>query len=366
MIKRGSKTTVKRTVKPEIKQIPLGTLRIKAKDLNVYERTKSSWKISKKSIPFTKHIIMLFKKNNAFSILVDKKNPDFLKGQLSPDGKCQGARINVLPNGKKLDKAYSLFAEQLTIHDQSSHAHWDILYKNPGGTYSYVYTLEKKAQYSKKKYCVVSEFKKYYPKLEKNLSSALKNKEDNLALPMYTLIKTMMRVGNEIYYNAHGHKGLTTLKKGDIKISGNTVTFNYVGKDGVPNKIIEKFPLTYINRLTILLKPLKKTDFIFVNQNTGHPLSDIHFKKAFKKYCGKEFYPHIVRSYYATLSVEEFLSKHNSTTKNEVKGLFTSIAHKLGHKRFVKKTGEWEESYNVTIHHYIRPDLVEKVKSLIK
>jgi len=361
---KGIKSTVTKlkAVKPTL----LGTLRIKIKDLRTYEKTKSSWKISKRQFPEVKNIVALFKAHKKISALMDTKNPEFLKGQLSPDGEPQGARINILPNGKRLDKAYSLFAEQLTIHDQSSHAHWDVLYKNPGGTYSYVYTLDKKAKCTEHKYCVVKDFGKYYPKLEKNVFLALKNKEDELALPMYTLLKTLMRIGNEIYYTAHGHKGLTTLKKGDIKINGEKVIFTYIGKDGVPNKIIEKFPLVYTKKLNHLIKPLKNSDFIFVNKKTGHPLSDVQFKKGFKKYCGKEFYPHIVRSYYATITAQEFLKQHRIASKQEVKELFTSIAHKLGHKHFVKKSGEWEESYNVTIHHYIQPDLVEKVKALVK
>ena len=64
--------------------------------------------------------------------------------------------------------------------------------------------------------------------------------------------------------------------------------------------ISEKFPDIYILRLDELLKPIAKSSFVFVNENTGHPLTDVHFKKAFKKYCGKEFYPHIVRSFFAT------------------------------------------------------------------
>jgi hypothetical protein len=362
MAKRGTKKVGNSRV---VKPILLGTLRIKTKGLKTYEKTKSSWKVSKKQFPEIRKIVKLFKAHKNISVLIDKKNPEFLKGQLSKEGKPQGARINVLPNNKKLDKAYSLFAEQLTLHDQSSHAHWDVLYKNPGGTYSYVYTLDKKAKSKQKKYCVVKEFSKYYPKLERNVTSALR-KQDLLALPMYTLLKTMMRVGNEIYYKAHGHKGLTTLTKGDVKIKGNQVTFTYVGKDGVPNTIIKQFPSAYTKKLGQLIKPLKKSDFIFTNKNTGHPLSDVCLKKAFKQYCGKEFYPHIVRSYYATATTQKFLKQHKSASKEDVKDFFTSVAHTLGHKKFVKKTGKWEESYNVTIHHYIRPDLVEKVKGLVK
>ena len=335
-----------------------GTIRIKT-NLKTYEKTKRSWKLSKQSFPAAKHVIELFIAHNNFEHLVDKKDPKFLKGQIY-NNKLQGARINILPDGTKLDKAYSLFAKNLTLHDQSSNSHWDVLYQNPGGTYSYVYTLEKKHLAKKNKYKKVKEFEKHYPTIKRKVTCALKNKNDNLALPMYTLLKTYMRVGNEIYYKKNKHKGLTTLKKKDIKISGNLVTFNYLGKDGIPQNIQEKFPKSYISRLKQTLKPLKNTSFVFTEN--GHPIPDIKFKQAFKKYCGKEFYPHIVRSYYATQQAKQFLKNNKSPTKKEIKLAFEEIAKKLGHKRFVKN--EWKDSYTVTMNHYIDPIIVEKIKSL--
>ncbi len=347
------------------KPIPEGIFRIKTKDLKVYEKTKTSWKKSSREFPEAMQVIRLFEAHNNFDVLIDKKNPKFLKGQLSPEGKCQGARINILPDRRKLDKAYSLFAMHLTIHDETSNDHWDVLYQNPGGTYSYVYTLEKKNQSVKRKYKAVEEFGKRYPRLKRKVSSALKDKKDYMAVPIYTLLKTYMRVGNEIYYKAHGHKGLTTLKKNDISINGNRVIFNYLAKDGVPRNITKKFPDTYIIRLKEMLQSIKKSSFIFVNTITGHPLRDGEFKEAFKRYCGKEFYPQVVRAHYATVKAREFLRTHKSATKEEVRILFLSIAEKLGHKRFIKKKHAWKENYNVTIHHYIQPELVEKIKSLV-
>ena len=350
----------------ETKPIPGGILKIKAKDLKVYEKTSKSWKKSLVEFPEAMNVIKLFMAHNNLDVLKDKKNPAFLKGELSPRGNIKGARINILPDGKRLDKAYSLFAKHLAIHDQTSHSHWDVLYQNPGGTYSYAYTLEKKKKQAKKKYRTVEEFGKHYPKLKRNVASALKDKDDHLAIPMYTLLKTYMRIGNEIYYNAHGHKGLTTLKKKDISIKGSHVTFNYLAKDGVPINTTERFPDIFINRLMDKLEPLNKSSFVFVNTSTGHPLRDVHFKEAFRRYCGKEFYPHIVRSYYATNKAKEFLSSRRSATKEEIRALFMSIAEKLGHKRFVKKENVWKESYNVTIHHYIKPEIVEKIMSIVK
>jgi len=218
----------------------------------------------------------------------------------------------------------------------------------------------------KKKYEIVGEFEKHYPRLKRKVSSALKNKEDHLALPMFTLLKTYMRIGNEIYYKAHGHKGLTTLKKHDISIKGNHVTFNYLAKDGVPVEITEKFPDIYIARLSRKLKPIDKSSFVFTNRNKEHPLHEEHFRDAFKRYCGREFYPHIVRSHFATRKTKEFLNNHGSASKEEVRALFISIAEKLGHKKYDKKNDAWKDNFTVTVNHYIQPELVEKVKSIIR
>ena len=110
----------------------------------------------------------------------------------------------------------------------------------------------------------------------------------------------------------------------------------------------------------------KDHDFIFVNPNTNHPYSDMHFKKAFKQYCGKEFYPHIVRSYYATKTTQNFLNKNKSPTKQEVNELYTNIAAKLGHKKYVKKDHVWKNNPTMTMNFYINPKLVEEIKSRLK
>ena len=346
--------------------ISIGTIRIKVKDLNTYERTAKSWKRSNKKFPEILNIIKLFKSHKRLSELIDKKDPKFIKGQLGPKMEIQGARINILPNGEKIDKAYSLFAKNLKVHDQSSDEHWDVLYQNKGGTWAYCYTLEKKSKHRDQKYKKVKQFKKIFPNLFSNVSKALGDKNDYLAIPMYTLLKTYMRVGNEIYYKAHKHKGLTTLKKKDIKIDKDSVTFNYLAKDGVPRKIVKKFPKKYISRLKSMIKKLKSNDFVFTDHKSGHPLKDRQFKKAFKNYSGKEFYPHIVRSHYATSTVQNFLKGKSKISKEEANKLFLSVASKLGHKKFVKNINQWKDNYSVTINHYIEPKLVERVRELIK
>ncbi len=344
------------------KTIPSGTLRIKTKDFKVYEKTNKGWKKSSSQFKDALRVIKLFKAHHNLKCLIDSKNPLFLKGQVSPEGRILGEKINILPDGQVLNGLYSLFSNHLTIHDQDTHDHWDVLYQNDSGSFSYVYTVEKSKQHQRKKYCVVTKFDNCYKNLRRNVLKALNNKDDQLALPLYTLLKTYMRVGNEIYYKASGHKGLTTLRKEDILIDGNKVTFDYVGKSGVPIKISYPFSKKYISRLESSLKMKKQKDLIFVKDN--HPLSGCDFKKAFYNYCGEEFYPHIVRSHYATMAVKNFLNKNKKAKKEQINKFFLSIAAKLGHKRFNKKKNRWEDNFTVTINSYVKPELIEKIKKL--
>ena len=336
-------------------------IRIKTKNLQAYEKTNNSWKKSSKQFPNAVQVIKLFKAHNKFNELIDKKNPIFLKGQLY-NNKCQGARINILPNSQKIDKAYSLFAEDLTIHDEASHSHWDIIYKNPNGKYAYCYTLKKKQKSSNEKYNHVKEFGKKYTQIQAHAYNELKTNKI-MPLAIITLLKTNMRVGNEMFYKLHKSKGLTTLKKADMKIKGNQVTFKYLSKGLVPVETQEQFPDLFIQKLRNHIKNLRNNDFVFTGQD-NKPLKDTDFEKTFKEYCGISFYPHIVRSYYATKTIETFFKKNKHPDKKQLKELLLLVSEKLGHKKFNKKQNCWQPSSTVTISHYIAPKLVEKIRNI--
>ena len=94
-------------------------------------------------------------------------------------------------------------------------------------------------------------------------------------------------------------------------------------------------------------------------------MKDTEFEKAFLRYSGREFYPHIVRSHYATDQVKKFLKKNSSPTKSQVKDLYNKIAEELGHKKFSKKSNDWEVSHKVTLGHYIQPELIDKINKII-
>jgi len=332
-------------------------IRVKVKDLKAYEKKGNNWKVCNAEFPELISVVKQFKAHRNLKVLIDTKDSRFLKGQLS-DALEKGDRIVVLPNGKKLEKAYSLFSPHLKLHEETSHDHWDVMYQNKGGGWSYVYTLEKRKKHQALKYKNVDEFEKRYSKLVNNVRKGLL-KGDEMALPIQLLLKTYMRVGNETYFKVNGHKGLTTLMKKDVSVKGNLINFVYFGKGGVPTNISRKFSDVFVKRFKEVLKSKKQNDFIFV-KGKGM-LHENDFKKAFFHYCGCEFYPHIVRSHHATMKVKKFLDKNKKFDKKDVKKLYLSVAHDLGHKKFNKKTQEWQEHYVVTVGSYISPVLVERI-----
>jgi len=343
-----------------VKKSPI-VYRIKAKDLKVHEKNGSSWKKSKLELLDATEVAKLFKSHKNLKLIVDKKSPEFSKGSFSKE-KALGERIDILPNGESLNKAYSLFAKNLKVHDEKSNIHWDVIFQNPSGNYTYLYTTEKQRLAKQKKFHSVKEFSKLLPKLKRNLSKSLG--DDPMALPMLILLKTKMRIGSELYYQKNHHKGLTTLKKKSIRINGNKVTFRYFAKDGVPMTMTENFTDPIISQLKKLLIKKKSNDFIFTNSQ-GHPLKDLEFEKSFLRYSGKKFYPHIVRSEYATTEAEKFFKKNKKVSPKQVRELYFKIAEKLGHKKLSKKTGEWQDSYEVTIHYYVQEEIVKKIDSIV-
>lgn len=332
------------------------TYKIKTSDFSVYEITKKTQKKSKRKFPEAILAAELFKAHDNLNLITDSKDPRFLKGGLT-NGKVTGERITVLPDGQKINKSFSLFSPGLTIHDEKSNSHWDVMFQNPNGKMAYSYTLEKDKKSRSKKYKTVKEFDELLPKLIRNLLNNIK--KDPIALPMIILLKTKMRVGNEIYYKQNSHKGLTTLKKRDIKIHKNNVDFEYLGKDGVPQKITETFSDLTIFQLKKLLKNKKPGDFIFTK--SGHPIRDTDFERAFQKYCGKKFYPHIIRSHFATKETMKFVERNKKPTKEKTKDFYLKLANKLGHKKYSKKNKEWEDSYKITLNYYVDPKLINKL-----
>ncbi|NPE26803.1 hypothetical protein HNV12_02250 [Methanococcoides sp. SA1] len=332
-----------------------GEFRIRASDLGAVEWKGKRWVKSGVKFPGAVAVAKLFRKHGKLGLISED---GFLFGSLI-DGKIRGKRIGVLPDGTKLDKAFGLFAEDLVVHDEKSGEHWDVLFRNPSGSFCYVYSCDKVLRHARSKFERVAEFEKVLSKLRRNL---LRNADDVVALAILVLLETKIRVGSEVYYKRNHHKGLSTLKRKNLKIKGDKVVFDFVGKDGVPQVFEKKFSARVMKELRKVLKGKGADEFVFLKN--GKVLRDSDFEAGFERWSGVRFYPHIVRSAFATRETERFLAK-GKIDRDLVREFYLGLAGELGHKKFSKRKGEWENCYEVTLHHYVRPDLVERVSKLI-
>jgi DNA topoisomerase-1 len=94
------------------------------------------------------------------------------------------------------------------------------------------------------KFYRLSEFAKALPsmrmQLEKDISAAGLPLKKVLAAVVSLLERTNIRVGNSFYEKTYGSYGLTTLKDKHVKLNGNSVSFDFIGKKGVSHHVTLK------------------------------------------------------------------------------------------------------------------------------
>lgn len=343
-----------------------GSKKIKSQDLKQYTRLNSDW-INLDEMPIsTKTIIQNYKNNLNIDPLIDTSYNEFLKGHITSDGKLQGKRISHLPNGKKLARgAFHIYAKNLELNTKDKNKSWAVKYENTSGLKTYLYDEDNIEHEHKRKASIVNKFIRLFPIISEKLERDLKQKKDIKFLALKILIETRMRVGNLEYFILDKHKGLTTLQKKDIQINDNKIRFTFIGKDAILQDIEKEFSNEVINQLKNILKDKNPNDFVFTTKNQ-RPIHSETFSDILFDYTNEHFYPHIIRSFYADLEARKFIRNHNKATKKEVLDKFKEIAKELGHKKWNKNKQAWETDYKITCDNYIRPQYVERMKSLIE
>lgn len=109
------------------------------------------------------------------------------------------------------------------------------------GRKQYKYHHEWTSRRSDSKYFRLLEFGKALPNARKRIAKDLRRKEFDeqkvLAICMQMMLKTLIRVGNESYKQLYGSYGLTTLTNKHVKINGNHLKLNFIGKKGVRQNV---------------------------------------------------------------------------------------------------------------------------------
>ena len=183
-------------------------------------------------------------------------------------------------------------------------------------------------------------------KIQNRIVKDLKNKDpkiSRIATVCYLIYRTSMRVGDEKDPDEADTVGATTLRKEHIKITANTIEFDFLGKDSVrwqESLVVEGEDKQFQENLKKLIEKIKPKDEIFGNITSRHV--NVYYSSIVKGLTAKVF-----RTYLATAVVKKYLVEHDNMkgkTANEklyhAKLANLEAAMMCNHKRTIPKTFE--------------------------
>jgi len=175
------------------------------------------------------------------------------------------------------------------------------------------------------------------------ISKDMENKDPKtrrISTACYLIYRTAMRVGDEKDPDEADTVGATTLRKEHIKLSGNAIEFDFLGKDSVRWK--ETIPAEdqdkqFYNNLKELISNKKDKQEIFDDITSRHV--NAYYSTIVKGLTAKVF-----RTYLASNIVSKYLRKHdNIKPESDMKKLFHAklanldAAKMCNHKRTIPK-----------------------------
>ena len=198
----------------------------------------------------------------------------------------------------------------------------------------------------KAKYEKAVKLGKEIEKIKARIVKDMKNKDpkiSRIATACYLIYRTAMRVGDEKDPDEADTVGATTLRKEHIKITPDTIEFDFLGKDSVrwqETLIAEGNDKQFQENLKKLIEKKKPKDEIFDDITSRHV--NAYYSGIVKGLTAKVF-----RTYLATTVVKNYLVEHD-TIKNKTatekiyhaKLANLEAAKMCNHKRTIPKTFE--------------------------
>ncbi len=196
----------------------------------------------------------------------------------------------------------------------------------------------------KEKYEKAVNLAKEIEKIKDRIVKDMKDKKKNkIATACYLIYRTAMRVGDEKDPDEADTVGATTLRKEHIKITPNTIEFDFLGKDSVrwqETVVAEGHDKQFHENLKKLVEKKKPKDDIFDGITSRHV--NAYYSEIVKGLTAKVF-----RTYLATTVVKDYLVEHDNMkgkTANEklyyAKLANLEAAKMCNHKRTIPKTYE--------------------------
>lgn len=222
------------------------------------------------------------------------------------------------------------------------------------GRPQYIYNKKFIKKQSEKKYDHMIDFGKSYSKIinqiNKDLYSESDSKNKQTASALKIIIECNFRIGNDKYLKENKSYGVTTLLNEHIKINGDTVGLDFIGKKGVRNTCKVKNKKLSKN-LKMKKRTLNKKDRIFTyrHKNKYYNLKSTDVNKYLKQFG--EFSAKNFRTWIANLEFITLLLKTDGESLNERKKNINESLEKIAHKLHNTKS--------VCKSNYIDPYLVE-------
>ena len=219
----------------------------------------------------------------------------------------------------------------------------------------YIYNKKFTEKNKKKNFHKMIEFGENYKKMMNSVKRDLylegETKEKQIAMALMLVIECGIRIGSEKYRDENESFGATTLEKRHIKVKGDIITVDFIGKKGVKNT--GKCRSKRLSRnLRIKKRTLKKDDSIF-NYRKGNKWyslksSDVNkYLKRFGNFTSKNF-----RTWVANLSfITEILKCENPNSDSQKKKNINESVQKTAHKL--------NNTATVCRKNYIDPYLIE-------
>lgn len=124
---------------------------------------------------------------------------------------------------------------------RSARAHLQATGRDAAGRKQYIYHALWDAVRQRRKFRHVVQFARQLPQIRAFCDHAMRQPtlapQRVLAVVVTLLDRTMLRVGNEQYLQAHGSRGLVTLASAQLTLSTTRITFDFVGKSAVEQHV---------------------------------------------------------------------------------------------------------------------------------
>jgi len=266
-----------------------------------------------------------------------------LRGKWKPRVTAKDVTLNLGKDAKKPEGDWGKI-----IHDNDSMwlASWmDFLTQKR----KYVWladTAGLKQDRDKEKYEKAVKLSNEIDKIKDRIVKDMRSKDpkiSKISTACYLIYRTAMRVGDEKDPDEADTVGATTLRKEHIKITANTIEFDFLGKDSVrwqETVVAEGHDKQFHENLKKIIEKKKPKEEIFEDITSRHV--NQYYSSIVKGLTAKVF-----RTYLATTVVKNYLIKHDNmkgNTANEklyhAKLANLEAAMMCNHKRTIPKTYE--------------------------